>query len=141
MKRRSLRRLLKPAMLAFAVSLIIIPSATAMPLQSVGGSGTAGTQDLGPPDGWYIRVMQTQPNSPRDGWYTRVIEPISTSSPGRIAPDVPPVSTSVPVVSQPSGFDWSDFGLGAAGAVLLTALLATMTFVAVRHRRIPLAHR
>jgi hypothetical protein len=117
-------------MLAFAVSLIMIPSATAMPLQSVGGSGTAGTQDLGPPDGWYIRVIQA-----------RAIDPISTSSPGRIAPDVPPVSSSVPVVSKPSGFDWSDFGLGAAGAVLLTALLATMTLVAVRHRSNPLAHR
>jgi hypothetical protein len=93
-------------MLAFAVSLIIIPSATAMPVQM-----------------------------------ERAVEPISTSSPGRIAPDVPPVSTSVPVASQPSGFDWSDFGLLAAGAVLLTALLATMTFVAVRHRSIPLAHR
>jgi hypothetical protein len=113
MKRRSFRRFLKPAMLAFAVSSIFVPSAIAMPAQSVGGSGA----------------------------YARATEPISTSSPGRIAPDVPPVSTSVQVVSQPNGFDWGDFGLGAAGAVLLTALVATMTLVAVRHGSSPLAHR
>jgi hypothetical protein len=107
-KRRFLRRFLKPAMLAFAVSLILVPSATAMPTLSVEGSGTAG---------------------------------VTTSSPGRISPDLPPVSAAVPVAGESSGFDWSNAVLGAAGVLFLTTVLATIALFAVRRRSVPLAHR
>ena len=159
MKRRFLRHILKPATLAFAVSLILVPSAIAMPLQSVGGSGTAGTQKLGPRDGWYTRATEAQPNigprdgwytraiepqvnlGPRDGWYNRAVEPVTTGSPGRVTPDFPPASTVTPVASQPDGFDWTNALIGTAGALLLVSLLAAMALVAVRHRSAPLAHR
>jgi hypothetical protein len=107
-KRRFLRRFLKPAMLAFAVSLILVPYASAMPTLSVAGSGTAG---------------------------------ITTSSPGRVSPDLPPVSAAVPADSESSGFDWNKAVLGTAGVLLLTTGLATIALFAVRRRSVPLAHR
>jgi hypothetical protein len=160
MKRLSLRRFLKATILALATSMIIIPSALSMPLVVAGGSGAAQARSPGPRDGWNTPVSAAPSSGPVDnvfgraieprildaaateGFYTGAPEPLATSdsSPGRIIPDVSPVSVSAPVLDQPRGFDWSDAGLGAAGGFALTALLAAMALLAVRHRRLPLAH-
>jgi hypothetical protein len=154
MKRLSLRRFIKATILAFAISTTIVPSALAMPLVSAGGSGATQAPSLGPRDGWNVPVTQSravrgaQPRifdaNATEGWYTGAPQSLASTSDGslgRISPDVPPVSASVPVLNQPNGFDWTDATIGAAGGFALTALLAAMALVAVRQRRLPLAHR
>lgn len=161
MKRRSLRRFIKATTLAFAISTVLVPSALAMPLVSAGGSGAAEISPQGPRDGWNVPVTQSTKTDPADlfgtvtrarifdagateGFYTGIPESLSKTSdtsPGRINPDVAPVSVSVPVLNAPNGFDWTDATIGAAGGFALTALLAAMALVAVRQRHLPLAHR
>jgi hypothetical protein len=200
------RRFLNTSLLAFAISLIVIPAASAMPVLSdstrtaptakpaayVGGpfdgyitrtaDGTipsaAATPALvsGPMDGYIARTADgTVPSpvaapalvsGPMDGYITRTSDktipsPVAISdeqpltdswytpgvlgstqsfSVGRTTPDVPPVSTSAPVLSSPSGFDWNDAGIGLAFGAALIALMAFGAQRARRARQVPVLH-
>ena len=141
MTRPSLRRFFKATTLAFAISMIIAPSALSMPLLSAGGSGATETRSLGPRDGWNVPVT-TKPLV--DNIFGRALEPTSLTtdtSPGRANPDVILSPTSTSTLRQPTGFDWGDAGLIAAGGFALTALLIGAALVAARQRQLPLAHR
>jgi hypothetical protein len=141
MTRPLLRRFFKATTLAFAISMIIAPSALSMPLVSAGGSGATETRSLGPRDNWNVPVSTTPLV---DNVYGRAPEPTAlttANSPGRANPDVILTPTSTPTLHQPTGFDWGDARLVAAGGFALTALLIGAALVAVRQRQLPLAHR
>jgi hypothetical protein len=75
-----------------------------------------------------------------DGWQPGVLGSTNSFSVGRSTPDVPPVSTSAPVLSSPSGFEWGDAGLGLALGLGIAAFMAFGAIRARRARHVPVLH-
>ncbi len=100
----------------------------------------------GPFDGYVTRTADGTIPSPAatptvDSWYTpAVLGTTSSFSVGRTTPDIPPVSTSAPVLSSPDGFSWRDAGLGLALGAALAAFLAFSAQRARRTRHVPILH-
>ena len=103
----------------------------------------------GPLDGYIARTadatipsplaIRNQP--PVDSWYTPgVLGSTESFTVGRSVPDVPPVSTSAPVLSSPSGFDWNDAGIGLAFGAALIGFMAFGAQRARRARQVPILH-
>ncbi len=112
-----------------------IPSAIATP-----------TLVSGPFDGYVTRTADGTIPSPSatpavDSWYTpAVLGTTSSFAVGRTTPDIPPVSTSAPVLSSPDGFNWNDAGLGLAFGAALVAFMALGAQRARRTRHVPILH-
>jgi hypothetical protein len=154
-RRFSLRRFLKPATLAFAISMIIVPAAAAQPVIEDGGSvatipTTAPFVNYGPYDGWYTRATEGPALSgagvaaadlgPVDGWYNRATESPIVSPDDRSLPRSTPITQApVQVASRTDGFNWGHAGFGAAG-ILALALFAGMGLLALRQRPVTLSH-
>jgi hypothetical protein len=118
------RRFLRTSLLALTISLIVIPAASAMPVLSDS-----------------TRTAPTAQQPLADSWYTpAVLGSTQSFSIGRSTPDLPPVSTSAPVISSPSGFDWNNAGLGIAFGAALIALMAFGAHRARRARQVPILH-
>jgi hypothetical protein len=103
----------------------------------------------GPMDGYITRTADGTIPSPTaiasqplvDSWYTpAVLGSTQSFSVGRSTPDVPPVSTSAPVLSSPSGFEWGDAGLGLALGLGIAAFMAFGAVRARRARHVPVLH-
>ena len=149
------KRFLNTSLLAFAISLIVIPAASAMPVlsDSTKTAPTAKSPALvsGPMDGYIARTADGTVPSPvavsdqqplTDSWYTPgVLGSTQSFSVGRTTPDVPPVGgRAIPVLSSPSGFDWNNAGLGVAFGAALIALMAFGAHRARRARTVPILH-
>ena len=140
------RRFLKTSLLAFASSLILIPAASAMPvLSDPAASAPAVSQTTPLTDSWYTPAVLGSIEQPlTDSWYTpAVLGSTDSFTVGRTTPDVPPVAgraTPAPVLTSPSGFDWSDAGIALALGLALTAFFVVGAQRARRTRSVPILH-
>jgi hypothetical protein len=107
------------------------------PALTLSSDDRAHSRALGPADGWMARALEgVSPDDrafaralgPADGWMARALTPVA----GGVSPDSrnvsfasnpSPVEPSSTPTSTAPGFDWTDAGVGAAGAFLLLGLI------------------
>jgi hypothetical protein len=106
---------------------------------SVNSSVSTGPQDLRSPDARESASFSTSPLPQQD------LRSADARDANRPFGSSQPVQISAPVIDEPSGFDWGDAGIGAAGMLALFALAGGTVLVVSHHRkgrgRMPVATR